>query len=90
MIIFFPIILLLIFFVIFSLFGIRKILTPILSKINVISKKKHNNNLKVDVLIYREIPCNNDLVFAYWLATSYGLSINKEDFFGAILQKPKK
>lgn len=40
-----------------------------------------------DIPNVREIPFNNDVYMAYWVATVYGLAKNKTDFLGALLLK---
>ena len=60
------------------------------------SAKKYYNKCKFgpagtkvrkDVPMFREIPCNKDIVRAYWVAYHYNLSNKKEDFLGAVLLK---
>ena len=36
---------------------------------------------------FRDIPCNKDIIKAYWVACQYNLVKNKTDFLGAILLK---
>lgn len=40
-----------------------------------------------DIPNVREIPFNNDVHMAYWVATTYELTKNKSDFLGALLLK---
>lgn len=45
------------------------------------------NKVKKDVPNFREIPCNKDIIRAYWVAYHYGLDKKKENFLGAVLLK---
>ena len=36
---------------------------------------------------FREIPCNKDIYRAFWVADTYNLNKNKNDFFGVLLLK---
>ncbi len=45
------------------------------------------NKVRKDVPNFREIPCNKDIVRAYWVAYHYGLDKKKENFLGAVLLK---
>ena len=45
------------------------------------------SKLPKDVNMFRDIPCNKDIIRAYWVANSYGLVKQKTDFLGAILLK---
>ena len=47
----------------------------------VISKGKFSNNLNY----YRDIPCNNDIFYAYFLASDYRLNKKNTDFLGALI-----
>lgn len=47
----------------------------------VISKGKFSNNLNY----YRDIPCNKDIFYAYFLASDYKLNKKNTDFLGAII-----
>ncbi len=58
------------------------------------NKKKINydfgeagKTLPKDVNNFRDIPCNKDIYRAYWVADTYGLIKNKNDFFGVLLLK---
>lgn len=44
-------------------------------------------NLSNDVNNFRDIPCNKDIYRAFWVADTYGLNKNKNDFFGVLLLK---
>lgn len=55
-------------------------------------KNKYNfgttgNKVKKDVLPFRDIPCDKDIFYAYWVAHNYNLTKKKEDFLGTILLK---
>ena len=45
------------------------------------------NKVRKDVPNFREIPCNKDIVRAYWVAYHYNLDKKKENFLGAVLLK---
>ena len=45
------------------------------------------NKVRKDVPNFREIPCNKDIIRAYWVAYHYGLDKKKENFLGAVLLK---
>ena len=45
------------------------------------------NRVRKDVPNFREIPCNKDIIRAYWVAYHYGLDKKKENFLGAVLLK---
>lgn len=45
------------------------------------------NKIRKDVPNFREIPCDNDIFRAYWVATNYKLTRKKEDFLGSIILK---
>ena len=45
------------------------------------------NKVRKDVPNFREIPCNKDIVRAYWVAYHYNLDRKKENFLGAVLLK---
>ena len=45
------------------------------------------NKVRKDVPNFREIPCNKDLIRAYWVAYHYNLDKKKENFLGAVLLK---
>jgi hypothetical protein len=60
------------------------------SKDNYYNKCKFGpagNKVRKDVPNFREIPCNKDIVRAYWVAYHYGLDKKKENFLGAVLLK---
>lgn len=48
--------------------------------------KKVNKEFE-KVPVYREIPCNKDLFFAYWIGINYNLIDKKVNFLGAVLLK---
>lgn len=48
---------------------------------------KEDKKLRKDILPFRNIPCNNDIYKAYFIAGNYNLYKNKNDFLGAILLK---
>lgn len=68
--------------------------------ISVITGKNSKNNwynkcsfgpagrkVRKDIPNFREIPCNKDVIRAFWVAYHYRLSVKKEDFLGAVLLK---
>lgn len=57
------------------------------SKNDKCSFGKTGNKVRKDVLPFREIPCDKDIFYAYWVAHNYNLSKKKEDFLGAVLLK---
>ena len=40
-----------------------------------------------DTPMFRDLPCNKNIIRAYWVATQYGLVKKKTDFLGAIILK---
>ena len=48
---------------------------------------KTGNKIRKDVPAFREIPCDKDIFYAYWVAHNYNLTKKKEDFLGAVLLK---
>lgn len=48
---------------------------------------KTGNKVRKDVLPFRDIPCDKDIFYAYWVAYNYNLTKKKEDFLGAVLLK---
>ena len=60
--------------------------------INSVNKDKYlfgetGNKVRKDILPFRDIPCNKDIFYAYWVANTYNLVKKKEDFLGAVLLK---
>lgn len=49
--------------------------------------KPTGKTIPKDIPNIREVPFNNDIYEAYWVASAYNLSKNKSDFLGAILLK---
>jgi len=45
------------------------------------------NKVRKDVPFFREIPCDKDIFYAYWVAHNYNLTDKKEDFLGTVLLK---
>jgi len=45
------------------------------------------NKVRKDVPAFRDIPCDKDIFYAYWVAHNYNLTKKKEDFLGAVLLK---
>ena len=45
------------------------------------------NKVKRDVPYFRDIPCDKDIFYAYWVAYNYNLVSKKEDFLGSVLLK---
>ena len=54
---------------------------------NKCSFGKTGNKVRKDVPYFRDIPCDKDVFYAYWVAYNYNLIDKKEDFFGAVLLK---
>ena len=48
---------------------------------------KTGNKVRKDVPVFRDIPCNKDIFYAYWVSYNYNLINKKEDFLGAVLLK---
>ena len=48
---------------------------------------KTGNKVRKDVPAFRDIPCNKDIFYAYWVAHNYNLTKKKEDFLGTVLLK---
>lgn len=48
---------------------------------------KTGNKVRKDVPAFRDIPCDKDIFYAYWVAHNYNLTKKKEDFLGAVLLK---
>ena len=40
-----------------------------------------------DVPNFRDIPCNKDIFYAFWVSENYGMAKNRNDFLGAVLLK---
>ena len=57
------------------------------SKNDKCSFGKTGNRVRKDVLPFRDIPCDKDIFYAYWVAHNYNLTNKKEDFLGAVLLK---
>lgn len=62
------------------------------SKITVTGNKKikflkGTKKLPKEVNYFRDIPCNKDIYFAYWISKTYKLNKNDADILGAILLK---
>lgn len=57
------------------------------SKNDKCSFGKTGNKVRKDVPPFREIPCNKDIFYAYWVAVNYNLIKKKEDFLGAVILK---
>ena len=45
------------------------------------------NKVRKDVPYFRDIPCDKDIFYAYWVAHNYNLTEKKEDFLGSVLLK---
>ena len=76
-----PIIFNILFVVFISVFAVNS------SKNDKCSFGKTGNKVRKDVLPFRDIPCDKDIFYAYWVAHNYNLSKKKEDFLGAVLLK---
>ena len=57
------------------------------TKNNKYSFGETGNRVRKDVPYFRDIPCNKDIFYAYWVAYNYNLTEKKEDFLGSILLK---
>ena len=71
----------------FVLFILIAILMRNVSKTDKCSFGKTGNKVRSDVPMFRDIPCNKDIFYAYWVAHNYNLVKKKEDFLGAVLLK---
>ena len=69
------------------LFGFIAGVMVIVSKNDKCSFGKTGNKVRKDVPPFREIPCNKDIFYAYWVAVNYNLIKKKEDFLGAVILK---
>ena len=69
------------------LFGFISIIFVNSSKNDKVTFGGVGNKVRKDVPVFRDIPCNKDIFYAYWVATSYNLTKKKEDFLGAVLLK---
>lgn len=75
--------------------GLFWIFTMFISFLGAINNSKNNkykfgeigNKVRKDVPYFRDIPCNKDIFYAYWVAYNYNLTNKKEDFLGALLLK---
>lgn len=65
------------------------VVTIYVTKVFNIKKVKIEKELprKKDINYFREIPCNKDLFYAYWLGKTYSFIKQKENVLGAILLK---
>ncbi|MBQ8681662.1 MAG: DUF2207 domain-containing protein [Bacilli bacterium] len=69
------------------LFGIISALIVNSSRNDKCSFGKTGNKVRKDVPVFRDIPCDKDIFYAYWVAHNYNLTKKKEDFLGAVLLK---
>ena len=76
------------------LFFISIFLTSIISIYRSVQKNKKDydfgvagKDLPKDINNYRDIPCNKNIYRAFWVADTYNLVKDKNDFIGAILLK---
>lgn len=80
----FDILPLLVYIFIFS-FGIGASINS--TKNNKCSFGATGNKVRNDVPYFRDIPCDKDIFYAYWVAHNYNLTKKKEDFLGTVLLK---
>lgn len=69
------------------IFGLVFVFAANSSKNNKYNFGTTGNKVGKDVLPFRDIPCDKDIFYAYWVAYNYNLTKKKEDFLGAILLK---
>ena len=69
------------------IFGLVFVFAASSSKNNKYNFGETGNKVRKDVLPFRDIPCDKDIFYAYWVAYNYNLTKKKEDFLGAILLK---
>ena len=69
------------------LFGFISVFAVNSTKNDKCSFGKTGNKVRQDVLPFRDIPCDKDIFYAYWVAHNYNLTKKKEDFLGAVLLK---
>ena len=85
---FFDIILGLFSFIIsFLPFAIIIILIAVKSNTESLDFGEYGKKIPTDLDYYRDIPCNGNLLKAYYIAYNYGLLKNKTDILGAIILK---
>ncbi|NLL02357.1 MAG: DUF2207 domain-containing protein [Mollicutes bacterium] len=69
--------------IVILVFVIRAVIKAAANK-NFIKNISHNKFPK-DLENFRDIPCNKDIFYAYFLANSYNLLKNDQDFLGALI-----
>ena len=68
-------------FIFFALiFGFISIFAVNSSRNDKCSFGNTGNKVRKDVLLFRDIPCDKDIFYAYWVAHNYNLTKKKEDF----------
>ena len=72
---------------VFFIFTIIAIKIGTTTKSNSLDFGSTGRKIPKDVDYYRDIPCNNDLHRAYFIAYHYGILKNKTDILGAIILK---
>ena len=72
---------------VFSIFTITAIKIGTAAKSNSLDFGTTGRKIPKDIDYYRDIPCNNDLHRAYFIAYHYGILKNKTDILGAIILK---
>ncbi len=72
---------------VFSIFTITAIKIGTTAKSNSLDFGTTGRKIPKDIDYYRDIPCNNDLHRAYFIAYHYGILKNKTDVLGAIILK---
>lgn len=77
-------------FIIFILIFVTGI--GVKSKVNITGNKKikflkGTRKLPKEVNYFRDIPCNKDIYYAYWLSKTYKLNKNDTDLLGVVLLK---
>ena len=75
------------FIISFLPFAIIIILIAVKSNTESLDFGEYGKKIPTDLDYYRDIPCNGNLLRAYYIAYNYGLIKNKTDILGAIILK---
>lgn len=73
------------YIIVLFIFKAIKTMSDNLMKRDSFRKKISKGKFPKDLPYYRDIPCNKNIYYAFFLATNYNLNEKKTDFFGAIL-----
>ena len=82
-----PLLMIVFYFGIFLVLPIVLIIVGKNKGTNLIKFGEAGRRIPKDAPYYRDIPCNGDILKAYFIATQYGLIKNKTDILGAITLK---